>query len=492
MADGSSIFDATGTRLNAYELFVSATTTAVAGGTQVDISAYVEMFRNPGQPAWGSSGTKSWSMPGARSNSTSGPADAGSGPNKNGGNASWSYDFRSQGTPATSSVYGGFTRFVPYSQGSSTTLRVSAAGSGSDFLTSATVNLTIPLFAEPVPPVPAPGSPSNVVVDVIERTSLRLNWDGSSGTVSRYRVYKDDVAQDTTTDTVYTFTGLSANTSYKLGVRAEGPDANSSIVSVNETTLPNTFTVPNVVGQATATAVTNLTNAGFSSVTQNLTTVGATQLNNRTVKSQSPAANTTATAGDDAAIESYNFVRTVPNIVGRTKAQGEADLSAAGFSNFSSSLRTSGATLANNKIIATQSPASGTLLNIADQVTFTINDYRIPVPDIRGLSRQNAINTLNAAGFTNVTVTSRETGATAANNLTVFSQNPVNSGTTFNPADQGVSFVIYDLGIVGKRMTATNNSVPLTRSSRLTDTGWVQTVVAKKFTASGWVDITLK
>lgn len=475
----SGNFDASGSFADAYTLSISATTTAVSGGTRVDIEASVTMFRNPGQPAWGT-GSKSWSLPGGRLTSTSGSAGAS-------GSGSWAYDFRNGNT--TNSVYGGFSRFVPYSQGSSTTLSVSAAGSGSSFLTSRTVSVSVPLFAEPIPPVPAPSSPSNLSISSRTRTSLDLSWTASTGTVNRYRVYRDGSDQGTTTGTSFSFSGLSADTSYTLGVRAEGPDANSSIVSTTGTTLPNTFTVPDVFNQINTTAVTNLTNAGFGSVTQTPITAGATQSNNRRVLEQAPLAGTTATAGNTATIKVYSFERTVPNIVGLTQSQAQSQLSASGFSNFASSLRTSGATLANNKLVATQSPASGTSLNIADEVSFQINDYRIAVPNLTGLSRQTAIDTLSAAGFTKVTITTTETGATPTNNNKVFSQSPVNSGTTYNPADQTVSFVVYTLGVVGKRMTSATTSELLTNSLRFDGTQWTRTLTAKRFNGTAWEDI---
>jgi beta-lactam-binding protein with PASTA domain len=345
-------------------------------------------------------------------------------------------------------------------------------------------------FTPTAPPtIAAPSAPTGLSVSSITKNSATLSWTASTGTVSRYRVYLNGSDAGTTTNTSFSFSGLASNTTHTLGVRAEGPDNNSSITSTTAKTLPDTFTVPNVVNQLNTTAVTNLINAGFGSVNQSFTTAGATLANNRTVISQSPAAGTIATQGNSASIQSYSFERTVPNIIGLTKSQGESQLQTSQFSNFSSTLTTSGATLANNKLIATQNPASGTSLNILDQVTFTINDYRIPIPNIIGLSRQNAINTLNAAGFTKLTITTTETGATVANNNTVFSQSPTNSGTTYNPVDQTVSFVVYTLGVVGKKFTSPTTSEPLTSSSRFDGTQWVRTLLAKRFNGTIWEDI---
>jgi hypothetical protein len=351
-------------------------------------------------------------------------------------------------------------------------------------------------FTPTAPPtVPAPSAPSGLSTSSITKNSATLSWSASSGTVSRYRVYLNGSDAGTTTGTSFSFTGLSSNTTHTLGVRAEGPDNNSSITSTTATTLPDTFTVPSVNGQANTTAVTNLINAGFGSVNQTPITAGATLANNRTVvpssvpDSQIPAAGTIATEGDTATIKVYSFERPVPNIVGLTKAQAESTLQSSQFPNFSSTLTTSGSTLANNKLVATQSPASGTSRNVADSVTFQTHDYRIAVPNLVGLTRTSAATTLSSAGFTKVTITTTEDGATQQNNNRVLSQSPVNSGTTYNPVDQAVSFVVYTLGVVGKRFTGATTSELLSTSARYTGTEWIQTVLAKRFNGTTWEDI---
>jgi hypothetical protein len=351
-------------------------------------------------------------------------------------------------------------------------------------------------FTPTAPPtVPAPSAPSGLSTSSITKNSATLSWTASTGTVSRYRAYLNGSDAGTTTGTSFSFTGLSSNTTHTLGVRAEGPDNNSSITSTTAKTLPDTFTVPSVNGQLNTTAVTNLINAGFGSVNQTPVTAGATLANNRTVvpvsvsDSQIPAAGTIATEGDTATIKVYSFERLVPSIVGLTKSEGEARLRDSQFSNFSSTITTSGSTLANNKLIATQNPVTGTSRNIADAVTFETHDYRIAVPNLINLSRTAAATTLSSAGFTKVTITTTEDGATQQNNNKVLSQSPVNSGTTYNPVDQAVSFVVYTLGVVGKRFTGATTSELLSTSARYTGTEWVQTLLAKRFNGTTWEDI---
>jgi beta-lactam-binding protein with PASTA domain len=205
--------------------------------------------------------------------------------------------------------------------------------------------------------------------------------------------------------------------------------------------------------------------------------------------SQSPAAGTTATQGDPISIQLYSFERLVPSIIGLTRSQAESTLQASQFSNFSSTLTTSGSTLVNNKLVATQNPATGTSRNILDSVTFEVHDYRIPVPNLINLTRTAAATTLSSAGFTKVTITTTEDGATQQNNNKVLSQSPVNSGTTYNPVDQAVSFVVYTLGVVGKRFTGATTSELLSTSARYNGTEWIQTVLAKRFNGTTWEDI---
>ena len=119
----------------AYRLDVSVTTTSVAGGTQLAISASATQFNTSGiTPAYSSSGTRGYNVPGGRTISTSGALTQA-------GSANWTYDF---GANSTQSVWG-FSRFVADSYGSSTSVTITASGSGSTFLQDASVTVSIPL-----------------------------------------------------------------------------------------------------------------------------------------------------------------------------------------------------------------------------------------------------------------------------------------------------------------------------------------------------------
>ena len=122
-----------------YRLDVSVTTTQVSGGTELAVSATATMFDSSNiTPAFSSSGSRGYSVPGGRTFSTSGSF-------LTSGSATWSYDF---GSNATQTVWGGFNRYVAYSYGSSTTVTITASGSGSTFLQDASVTVNVPLFSE--------------------------------------------------------------------------------------------------------------------------------------------------------------------------------------------------------------------------------------------------------------------------------------------------------------------------------------------------------
>jgi uncharacterized repeat protein (TIGR02543 family) len=117
---------------------LEATTTQVAGGTQVEIVAYGFTSSTNAFTSFGT-GTKSWSAPGARSDSPTGPAAASSG-----GNNPWSYNIA--GKSKTVSIYGGFLRYFP-TGAASVTITVTATGnSPANSLASQSVSLTVPLY----------------------------------------------------------------------------------------------------------------------------------------------------------------------------------------------------------------------------------------------------------------------------------------------------------------------------------------------------------
>jgi uncharacterized repeat protein (TIGR02543 family) len=121
----------------AYRLNLSVSTSQVSGGTQASITATATNLRNPGTLANSDSGSRSYSTPGGRVSSTSGTT-VGS------GSATWTYDFRGS-TGQTVAVWS-FSRFYATSYGSSASISVTAAGSGTSFMNSTTVSVNVGLF----------------------------------------------------------------------------------------------------------------------------------------------------------------------------------------------------------------------------------------------------------------------------------------------------------------------------------------------------------
>ena len=141
-------FDAAFSSRSTIRLYVSVTTTEVAGGTELYITA--EAQRDPGEirTPFNSSASRTYSVPGGRTSSTSGTVTAS-------GSATWSYDF-SNGDPQA--VWGGFNRYIPFGS-SSVTVTISALGGG--VIGTATASMSIPLFSAPpfFPPYFPPSFP---------------------------------------------------------------------------------------------------------------------------------------------------------------------------------------------------------------------------------------------------------------------------------------------------------------------------------------------
>jgi beta-lactam-binding protein with PASTA domain len=367
------------------------------------------------------------------------------------------------------------------------TISFSGSNNGRTPIGSASVSGS---FAVAGPP-PAPSQPSSFSFTSITTSSLGTSWNASSG-ASGYELFINGSSIGTTTSTSYNFSGLSSSTSYTVGVRAFASNANGTSYSatsqISATTAALTFTTPNVIGQSRSVAINTLQSAGFGSVSVSDVTSGATSLNNLLTFSQSPSSGTTATAGNSASIQVYDFRIAVPSIIGLTEAQALTTLTSSGFNSRSSSLTTSGATVSNNLKVGSQSPTAGTQFNPVNTVTFTIFNFLTAVPNVVGQNLDTAITNLSNLGFTTISTSLDEVGATVDNVGTVKSQTPVNSGTTYNPANTSVTLTVYSLGVTGKRFTGTG-FVALSNSKRFDGTVWQPVTVAKRFNGTSWIDI---
>ena len=94
-----------------------------------------------------------------------------------------------------------------------------------------------------------PKPPGGLTIGDITQTSAKLSWNASTGAKS-YKTYLDgSLKKSGITTKSYTFTGLTANTSYKFGVCATGTSGDSTIPSISGITLPNVPTGLSVTNQ---------------------------------------------------------------------------------------------------------------------------------------------------------------------------------------------------------------------------------------------------
>ncbi len=130
------------------------------------------------------------------------------------------------------------------------TLQVVASNSGGDssiVQTSASTNN--------VPPPPAPSAPTGLATSGITQTSITLTWTKSGGATG-YKVQADSGTVTTLGDVAtYTFSSLSAGTSYTLKVIATNAGGDSAAASVSASTLLNAPTGLSTSG-ITQTAIT--------------------------------------------------------------------------------------------------------------------------------------------------------------------------------------------------------------------------------------------
>ena len=97
----------------------------------------------------------------------------------------------------------------------------------------------------------APGVPTSVSATVLSSTSIRLDWSaGSGGTPDGYDLFSQTTSdsvfssQYASTNTTYTFTGLSPSTQYRLWVRAQNSAGDSDWATVVVTTDSSSVTAP--------------------------------------------------------------------------------------------------------------------------------------------------------------------------------------------------------------------------------------------------------
>jgi len=132
-------------------------------------------------------------------------------------------------------------------------------------------------------------------------------------------------------------------------------------------------TVPNVVGSTEATATTSLTNADLVKGAVTTTDVGATTVNDGTVKTQAPAAGTKVNEGTSVALVLF-AAPTVPDVTGDSEEDATDALEALGFT-VTSSTSADGADAENDGTVKSQSPVGGSKANTGSAVSIVVYEF---------------------------------------------------------------------------------------------------------------------
>jgi beta-lactam-binding protein with PASTA domain len=206
--------------------------------------------------------------------------------------------------------------------------------------------------------------------------------------------------------------------------------------------------VPNLIGLTASEALQALENVGLVANSSTRTS-GATEGNDGTVASQSPNAGTLVNAGSTVAYAVFDYVSNlvaVPNLIGLSSSAAQNLLISIGLNWGETPPTTIGATEQNDNTVASQSISAGTLVNPGTTVVYYLFDYVEPdlatVPNIVGLTQQQAEAAISNAGLVVDTVYTSTDGATSSNSGSVKEQVPA-AGTEV-PQGSGVTFVVYE------------------------------------------------
>jgi chitodextrinase len=132
-----------------------------------------------------------------------------------------------------------------------------------------------PVSATTLADISAPSQPTHLVATAISASQINLTWTASSDDVGvvGYQIVRNGNVVQSTANTAYSDTGLTAGTTYTYAVIAYDAAGNLSAPSAQvsaTTTAPDTQP-PTVPGSVTATAVSNLQiNVGWAASTDNV------------------------------------------------------------------------------------------------------------------------------------------------------------------------------------------------------------------------------
>lgn len=211
-------------------------------------------------------------------------------------------------------------------------------------------------------------------------------------------------------------------------VKSSTPAA-TTIVNVGTNVALSVYeapTVPDVLGDTENDAETALIAAHLVKGTVTTDYVGATTVNDLTVKSQTPVSGGKANTGSSVALVLY-AAPTVPDVLGLDETNAETALVAAHLVKGTVTTTVTGATTVNDGLVKSQTPVSGGKANTGSSVALEL--YAAPtVPDVLGLTEAAAETALTTANLVKGTVTTSTDGATAENDGLVKSQTPISGG----------------------------------------------------------------
>lgn len=141
-------------------------------------------------------------------------------------------------------------------------------------------------------------------------------------------------------------------------------------------TTPN-VTVPNVVGDSQGEAEAGIEAAGLEVGTVSVTgnADGATEENDGTVKSQSPAAGTVVNEGTAVDLSVYEYIIptvAVPDVSGDTEVEATDAIEGVGLVVGTVTTSADGATEENDGTVKSQSPAAATVVNVGTSVDLVL------------------------------------------------------------------------------------------------------------------------
>ena len=134
----------------------------------------------------------------------------------------------------------------------------------------------------------------------------------------------------------------------------------------------------------------------------------------------------------------------IPSFLGKTAAEATAMLGTYGLVAGTDTVSTTGAVLANDLTVKSQTPVGGTVVDEGEAVDLVFYNYIAAVPNVVGMTEAAATAALVAVGLTKGAVTTTATGANVGNDGTVKTQTPAAAATVdISEGSTDVDLLLY-------------------------------------------------